>query len=329
MDQEAAINLLENLGCRRIRVRGPEVSATCPNETSHDRGQDRHPSFSARIDPDGPSPFLCYACNDFRGTLEWLGAERGFLDVEFVQLDVDERWFTGRHLFENHDGVFFPPESNLKKFAGSVPGYVLNRGFSVETAKYWELGFDQEFDRAIFVVRDVNQRLRGVSGRAIYDRQKPKYLHYSWDNRAQELVPFVRHDRGDDFVKFEKSQVCYGEHLIARGEGVASDCVVVCEGHFDAIRLWEAGFAAAALMGSSPTDRQVQTLVELMPRRGHVTMAFDPDSAGRKCRDLLTQKLLGRVPLFEATFPTGYDPASVRDLDDLRWIIHTAEMLLD
>jgi DNA primase len=201
----------------------------------------------------------------------------------------------------------FPPEASLKPYQGGIPRYLVNRGVELETAKRWELGYDREFKRAVFTIRDVLGRLRGVCGRTIYKGKKPKYCHYSWDSRELKLAPFVDYDRYRDFLRPEKRLVCYGEHMIQ----APIRRLLVTEGHLDVVMSDQAGVPAAGLQGARPSDEQVAIILELLDRDGEVVMAFDPDEAGDIGRQELYTKIDGRVPLYNVTFAAKTDPAKM------------------
>jgi DNA primase len=62
-----------------------------------------------------------------------------------------------------------------------------------------------------------------------------------------------------------------GYEFVNKGEPV-----VVCEGTFDALRLWQAGLKPLALLGKGLGRTQLVRLVKLAPR--HVTVMLDSDA---------------------------------------------------
>lgn len=313
MQELDIISVLEHCGCRKVRVYGEEVRSTCPDEAMHSRGMDRNPSFSARVNLDGYSPYLCQACG-LKGTMEFLAREHGlpqYMPERKRKVDPED-WFPAdnRKLWggqEEDPGPMFPPEASLKPYQGGIPRYLMQRGVKLDTANVWELGYDREYKRAVFTIRDTRGRLRGVCGRAIFGGQKPKYCHYSMDKQTNLLLPFVDYDRYQDFIRPEKRLVCYGEHMVPKDVRR----LVVTEGHLDVVMSWQAGAFAVGLQGSSPSDEQVQTILGLLDRRGDIVMAFDPDEAGDKGRAELYEKIDGRVPLYNITFQPKTDPAKM------------------
>lgn len=93
--------------------------------------------------------------------------------------------------------------------------------------------------------------------------------------------------------------------------------VVVVEGPFDAMRIWQAGFrAVVALLGSTATPSQ-QALLATAPK---VVVMFDGDAAGRDgARDIA--RALAPVPVHVVDLPAGHDPADLSDEDIHRILI--------
>ena len=80
MTEDKIIELLQRLGCRRVRTRGDNVHATCPEELGHKGGVDRRPSFGVLINPDGVSLSNCRACG-FSDSAEWIARTHGWSDL--------------------------------------------------------------------------------------------------------------------------------------------------------------------------------------------------------------------------------------------------------
>jgi len=321
MDEPTIHMVLERLGCRKIRTRGDEVWATCPNESNHYNGTDNNPSFSARIEPDGKSPCSCFAC-DLSDLLEHLATIcgiPGFNDYVYAGIDKPDDWI---HMPANNRGIFgfteetggpmFPPERALEIFERALHRTLSDRGFGVDVAKAWELLYDRVNGRAIFVVRDRMGRLRGVSGRAVRNGQRPKYLHYSWDTAESRFWPRKESGRESDFVPFEKSALLYGEHMVDWDRaGPTRQLLVVVEGQTDVLRSWQAKWNAVAPFGSSVSPTQISTIIGLVPRGGGVLIASDADAAGRSLERKIRQGIGDRVPLYGVDLPEGSDPADM------------------
>lgn len=195
--------------------------------------------------------------------------------------------------------VFY--ENNLLVGRAGAPGraYLESRGISLDTARKYRMGFVQDgwnnlenhlraegFDadtlaragllkrnertgstydvfraRLIFPILDDRGRPVAFGGRAMpgADKDTPKYLN----SPGTEI--------------YEKSKVLYGLSF-ARGAVQRKDRVIVVEGYFDAVSLWQAGFEeAVAPCGTALTADQLAVLRRLSTK---VMALFDTDEAG-------------------------------------------------
>lgn len=328
MNESTIISVLETLNCRKIQSRGNNVNSTCPNEGDHNNGVDRSPSFGVEINPSGFSKFQCYACS-LKGIFEYYAKQRG-IDVETgIFIDNPKDYFYkpkyGYNLFEKKNSeLCFLSENSLGSFIGAVPQYFLDRGFEIRVAKAWELGYDRKYQRLTFTVRDRKNRLLGVLGRTINDH-KAKYINYNYDTVNHCLVPWIDYDRHDDFIRFPKSAVLYGEHMIDFS-GIAENrrYIVVCEGPTDTLKLWQYGFVSVSVLGSSISDFQLSTLLDLLPNGYGIMIGSDSDKAGNKLKNQLLRNLAGKVPLYVPEFPEGKDPADLTK-DQVLSIFSSAE----
>ena len=344
MDAGSAVELLERLGCRKIRLSSGEVMCSCPHPDNHPRG-DRRPSFSAAVDtPDG-SPYICYGCHA-RGTLEGLAIRSGNGDLvpDWKPKNVNEKeWIPVpstnaskfRHLYSKKKRPVLFKDIYLEPFLGVLSGYLKSRGITKETARAWELGVDKRHGRAIFVVRDMEGRLAVVIGRDVTGRSRIRYSNYVLDRKNKRMEPFIDHKRERDFVSPTKSLFLYGEHkakemMQGGGDRRSSDLVVV-EGAIDVLKMWQLGWNAVAVLGSFPSDTQMEKLVALTPRKGRLVIMADGDEAGRKLTGAIGKKLGKRLPVFDAQLDEGLDPgeATEDEIDDAMNSMATVNLTSD
>lgn len=79
--------------------------------------------------------------------------------------------------------------------------------------------------------------------------------------------------------RFHKSQVVYN---LDKAQEYAADGLILVEGFFDVMRLYQAGFPnAVALMGSAMSAEQERLLIAMVGKQGRITLAFDGDEAGQ------------------------------------------------
>lgn len=323
MDRGSAERLLETLGCMRIRVIGHEITATCPFMENHYRG-DRRPSFSAKLD-EGRSPFFCHGCHE-KGTLEGLAIGTGNEDLvpDWKPRKVKtKKWLnlpsTNRSLFGHLFGkkpVFFN-ERYLAPFLGRLSGRLIKRGITIETAREWELGVDEENKRAIFVLRDVEGRVAIVKGRDTSGRFKIKYIAYVLDKESSRLVPRIDYEREGDFKRPVKSLFLYGEYqaqkVLDKNIKKRSSDLILVEGEIDTLKVWQFGWNVVGLLGSYPSKEQSEKIVSLIPRDGRLIAMMDNDKAGRKCITELYEMLKNRIPVFDAMLAEGIDPGAATE----------------
>jgi DNA primase len=93
---------------------------------------------------------------------------------------------------------------------------------------------------------------------------------------------------------FHKSLVVYNLH---RAQEHAKDAgLIVVEGFFDAMRVWQAGFPnVVALMGSALSEAQEELLVNAVGLGGKIALMLDEDEAGWKGREDALTRLSSRL----------------------------------
>ena len=118
--------------------------------------------------------------------------------------------------------------------------------------------YDKFWNRVMFPIMDVNNRVIGFGGRVMGDG-KPKYL-----NSPETLI-------------FDKSRNLYGLH---RARTSRKPYFIVCEGYMDVIALHQAGFDnAVASLGTAFTSGHASLLKRYTKE---VYLTFDSDGAGIK-----------------------------------------------
>ena len=94
--------------------------------------------------------------------------------------------------------------------------------------------------------------------------------------------------------KFQKSLVVYNLHRVK--DGAAADGLILCEGFFDVMWLFQAGVRnAVALMGSVMSPEQEHLIVDAVGPQGRVALMFDTDDAGLRCREYALARLSPQV----------------------------------
>ena len=118
--------------------------------------------------------------------------------------------------------------------------------------------YDKFWNRVMFPIMDVNNRVIGFGGRVMGDG-KPKYL-----NSPETLI-------------FDKSRNLYGLH---RARTSRKPYFIVCEGYMDVISLHQAGFTnAVASLGTALTAGHAALIKRYV---NEVYLTYDSDEAGTK-----------------------------------------------
>jgi DNA primase len=156
----------------------------------------------------------------------------------------------------------YPPENRPLSFTlrniDHQHAYVLSRGLSAQTARYFGVGY---YDgngflrgRIVIPIHNEHGELVAYSGRAI-DGSEPKYR-----------LP----------AGFRKSQVLFNLH---RATQSPERTLILVEGFFDTFKTHQAGHHnVAALMGSKLSDRQAELIGNYFDQ---VILMLDADAAGK------------------------------------------------
>ena len=93
---------------------------------------------------------------------------------------------------------------------------------------------------------------------------------------------------------FRKSLELFNYHRAIAA--APQESLVVVEGFFDCMKVWQAGFErVVAIMGSSLSDAQENLIVEAIAPHGNVLLMFDEDGAGRTGREKAAARLARNV----------------------------------
>ncbi|MEZ3435608.1 MAG: DNA primase [Lachnospiraceae bacterium] len=142
------------------------------------------------------------------------------------------------------------------KSKGYTDEYILKAGLiSVDEKKGV---YDKFWNRVMFPIMDVNNRVIGFGGRVMGDA-KPKYL-----NSPETMI-------------FDKSRNLYG---LNRARTSRKAYFLLCEGYMDVISLHQAGFTnAVASLGTSLTQGHASLIKRYVQE---VYLTYDSDEAGTK-----------------------------------------------
>ncbi|MEI6534047.1 MAG: toprim domain-containing protein [Verrucomicrobiaceae bacterium] len=164
--------------------------------------------------------------------------------------------------------------------------YMTERGLSPETASTFGLGFCAKgtmSGRIVIPIHNGKGELVGYSGR--------------WPGEPPEERPKYKLPAG-----FKKSAEVFNLHR-ALQESPEQPLIIV-EGFFDVMKLWQLGFKrAVSIMGSSLSKVQEELIRQATNSDSRITLMLDEDNAGRKGREQALLRLATFAYVHVVVFP--------------------------
>lgn len=239
-------------------------------------------------------------------------------------------------------------QNHLQAQAGKgAREYLKTRGIRDETVKTFSLGHAPAGWRSLrdfLAARKIPPDLASRAGVLVskdgdyYDRFRDRVI-FPIANLTGETVAFGGRILGEGEPKYlnspetplySKGKNLFGIHQ-TREAIRKKDEVILVEGYFDLLSLWNAGIQnVAATLGTALTEDQVRLIKRLTSR---VIIIFDPDPAGRKALERgLDLFLAAGIQARIVILPPGYDPdAHVRAFgaEKTAALIENASSLVD
>lgn len=235
--------------------------------------------------------------------------------------------------------------------AGHVREYLKQRGFGIEIARAWQLGWAPPDFRELGQLaagRNMDDRLLaeayllGRGQRGLYPVFRDR-LMFPIHNVRGEVVGFsgrvIRADQDPrkyvntaDTAAFHKGELLFGLYKATGPIGKAGMCVVVCEGQLDVIACHEKADIrnAVAGLGTAFTDEHARILRKYAKK---AILCYDGDNAGIKASEKTFRKLAAAgLEVYHASLPPGEDPDSLigkSGPEALREAIDTARPYLE
>ena len=307
----------------KVRQSGPEdIMAICPFHTKADGSPEGKPSFAMSV---VTGLWFCHSCKE-RGTLRTflrnIGASPLVVDTFYKTLleELDEhvsRSKSKKAVIVNLKEVPLP-ESTLGLF-DFCPLGLLEEGYTEETLRHFDVGYDQKNNRITFPLRDMLGRLLGISGRAT-DNHPAKYKVYSEEEYKAWDIPPKHTDKQNLIWNIDK---VYPElYFTSKPE------IILVEGFKGCMWLHQAGYRnTVATMGSYLSPTQMMVLERI---GGTVYLFFDNDPAGHKAygyvAKMLAKTLTVKIVLYETLQPTDLSTAELHHVlstavDYHRWVL--------
>ena len=204
---------------------------------------------------------------DLRATLleiNKVAAQYFYVQLKSEQGKIGYTYLKNRELSDDTIKAFGLGYSN--KYSNDLFKYLRSKGYSEDMIRQAGLintdekngVYDKFWNRVMFPIMDVNNRVIGFGGRVMGDG-KPKYL-----NSPETAI-------------FDKSRNLYG---LNRARTSRKPYFLICEGYMDVISLHQAGFTnAVASLGTALTTGHASLIKRYVQE---VYLTYDSDEAGTK-----------------------------------------------
>lgn len=294
---------------RKVQRSGPEdVGAICPFHTKWDGTPENTPSFAMSITT---GLWFCHSCHErgnFRTFLKYVGVSPLYVDRYYKPLLEELDKLTQRNRKNQCVFITFrgePMEESVLGLFDYTPASLLEEGFTPETLRRFDVGFDQKNNRVTYPLRDMLGRLMGFSGRGP-DGTWPRYKIYAKEEYEVWGLPPRNTDRADLIWNADK---VYPATMHFHQDPI----FVLTEGYKACMWVYQAGYKnALALQGSymSPTQQKI------LERMGGTWYLFlDNDKAGYKgfweVGKRLAKSLDVRIVQYQGHQPTNLSPSEV------------------
>jgi DNA primase len=283
--------LIDHYGLKGLRKSSSELRGRCPIH----RGEGErtfHVNLSKNV-------FQCFSCKakgnvlDFVSAMEHCNIREAALKLHswFAAGESNEASTTTRVEQTEEstaDVAIINPVLPFTLRVDTTHEYGLSRGLSKETLEHFGAGFclSKGTFSGRFVIPLHNElgELVGYAGRSL-DNSEPRYL-------------FPSREKG-----FYKSRLLFNLHRVV--EDNDRSCILVVEGLFSALKLWQAKIPAVALLGCSLSEVQEDLLCRHINR---IVLLLDGDDAGRTATSQCLVRLGRRVWVRAISLPEDSQP---------------------
>ena len=298
------ISYLESKGIEVVRDDGGEVACFCPFHTNASTPAfyiNKHTGLWTCFNP---------TCGK-HGSLKDLMAHYGDKKIvreyevdeieELLKFSDDEKEDTSWG--DVLESIQLDYDTDIHKIS-----YLLDRGFTKETLKYFEVSFSEKKNRIVIPVRDHHFKVVGFVGRTTNEDVIPKYLN-------SKGLP--------------KKTILFNLNNAKK-----YDVGIVTEGPLDAMKVHQAGFPnVVASFGANITERQIALLREYFQK---IIVFSDNDIAGFSMRRNIIS-MAGDIDVEYIVYPDDgiyadkppKDPGDLTDSAMLRAVTDARDALSD
>jgi DNA primase len=171
--------------------------------------------------------------------------------------------------------------------------YLKERGVTQDAITYFGLGFHggKGIMKGRIVIPIMNSQGEVVAYAGRWPGSEPP------EGEGKYKLPHGFH-KSLEIFNLHSAKECAREHGL-----------IVVEGYFDVIRLWQNGIChAVGLMGTSLSADQEAQLVEAVGPQGRITLMLDGDQSGRTCTTELLTRLSSHVFVKAVMLKDGIQP---------------------
>ena len=263
----------------------------CP----HPEHSDTNPSCNVRKE-DGI--FYCFSCNATGDIVALISLVRRVPRSEAMKMAYGDRSLSTRLLDSLRDSLndrrvvketvklptYVMKDVQPLQWKGSVGAYLKGRGINRDTVKRFTILENCKQDQVVFPVF-LGGRIIGQVARSINTK---RYLN----------------NKG-----FPAKHAMYGVDLVQSGKPV-----VITEGIFNVLKIWQAGYHAVAILGSAWNAYKCSRVVRARP--SSYIMFHDNDEAGTRVMHRVVKDLLGYGPVSVVDWTGIHDKGDAGDLSE-------------
>ena len=179
------------------------------------------------------------------------------------------------------------------KYLDQNHAYLKERGLTKEAIEYFGIGFHggKGIMHGRIVIPIANSQGEVVAYAGRWPGSEPP------DGEGKYKNPPGFH-KSLEIFNLHRAKACAREHGL-----------VLVEGYFDVIRLWQHGIChAVALMGTTLSAAQEALLIDAVSTQGRITLMLDGDQSGRSCTAELLTRLSSQVFVKAVMLPDGVQP---------------------
>jgi hypothetical protein len=284
--------IASGIGLRNFKYRENDWSVfSCPlapYKAEHGYREDRHPS-AGMISKNDILIWNCLCCKskgNVNNLLDTLGGLRK-TDYSHLKYECDEVYIPDFDSLNTESFIDVEPFDSylasllFESLDNKAIAYIKKRGISLDTAKKLNLLYEPEYGRIVFPITDTKGVIYGYSGRAI--DAEPKIFNYGDVPISKFLLGTFPLPKKNPFLVVE------GLFAFAKLHELTKDIPF--------------NYNIVALMGSSASKEQIQTMIEY--GQNPVYLLLDGDAAGEAGVQRILKLIGDQLPVFKLKYPEG------------------------